>query len=150
MVTVTPWGPTELGCNGREHLCGSPRAGCEEPPRFLMVTGQTSSCCAVAAVPILLCRDRKFKQYVELYAKDEDTFFKVRLDTDLTANTRGGGGRSVFRCVHIWQGRGGVHVKDDDTFFTVRFDTDRGGSHTEPPAVWSCGAARWVPYISTQ
>jgi hypothetical protein len=26
-----------------------------------------------------MCRDRKFKQYVDLYAKDEDTFFKVGL-----------------------------------------------------------------------
>lgn len=28
-------------------------------------------------LPFPLLRDRKFKQYVDLYAKDEDTFFKV-------------------------------------------------------------------------
>lgn len=32
---------------------------------------------SAVALPCLIDRDKKFKQYVDLYAKDEETFFKV-------------------------------------------------------------------------
>jgi hypothetical protein len=41
------------------------------------MTKLISNMCACVCLSAPACRDRKFKQFVDLYAKDEDTFFKV-------------------------------------------------------------------------
>ena len=43
---------------------------------------------------IVLIKDPSFRQYVEMYAKDEDLFFKVRGNVELVEY-----GRKLFICV---------------------------------------------------